>query len=353
MDFLSEIAKLTHIQQIADKFSELKNRSVLVTGAYGLIASTVVDVLMCLNQKYGYAIEVYALCRNEQRAHKRFGIYEDSPYFHYLIMDICEKIKGNKPFDYIIHAACNAHPLAYSTNPIGVIEANIIGTKNCLEYIKQNGGKRLLFVSSSEVYGNSISAIHPEKVFGDITETDYGMIDPLKPRSCYAESKRAAESICIAYKNQFHIDITIARPGFIYGAVITEDNSRADAQFLRNAINHQDIVMKSSGNQIRSYCYVLDAALALLTILLEGACGEAYNIANCNSNVSIYEFAATIAKNAGVSIIFEDPKDIEKKGYSTFGNVVLSSDKLMSLGWNAIFNLNTGVAAMLNHFRSS
>lgn len=314
--------------------------SILITGANGLIASNIVDVLMYFNEVYKLKNHIFALCRSEEKAEKRFSQYLEDSEFQILSQDICD-FHMEQACDYIIHAASNAHPLAYSTKPVETMKTNIIGTMKILEYAWMNGVKKIVYVSTSEVYGENQ---------GDrLVESEYGRVNTLNPRSCYSESKRCAETFCACYCREKKLDISIVRPGYIYGAQITEDNSRADAQFLRDVISGKNIVMKSEGRQRRSYCYVADSVSAIFYTMVYGKCGEAYNIANCDSEASIREYAQTLAEQGGVELQFEIPSDVEKKGYSVVKNSLMSDNKLRKLGWIPQYDLSHGVERMLEN----
>jgi len=324
------------------QFNKLQGKSILITGANGLIASCLVDVLMHLNLKKSYDIDIYALCRNINSANERFKDYKNNNKFHILNQDVCEHIDLDAKINYIIHAASNAHPLAYSKYPVETMKTNLIGTMNLLNYAKEYKVERFLYISTSEIYGENPTIIN------GFDEESWGKIDILNPRSCYSESKRAAETLCISYMKEYKTDVVIARPGYIYGPMITDENSRADAQFLRNALLGNDIVMKSKGEQIRSYCYVIDSVTALITILLKGKSGEAYNIANRNSEVSIKEFAKTIAEYANVNLKFEIPNIVETEGYSVISKSILNPKKLEDLGWKPGYSLSKGIKHMID-----
>ena len=165
----------------------------------------------------------------------------------------------------------------------------------------------------------------------------------MNPRACYPESKRAAETLCASYLSQYRVDSVVARLCYVYGPTITNENSRADAQFLRNALSKTDIIMKSAGAQVRSYCYVADAARALIAILSGGESGSAYNVANRAAVRSIREYAEALAKVAGVQVKFETPEDAEKRGYSTVSRAVQKPDRLEALGWKPLFSFEEGI----------
>ena len=318
-------------------FEKFNNKNILITGANGLIASEIIDTLMYFSEKKNLRINIYALCRNSVKAKKRFKEYLESKIFHLVIQDVCENIKIDKKTHYIIHAASNAHPVAYSNSPTETLKTNTIGTINLLEYAKDTGTERFLYISSSEVYGEC------ESYKNGYPETIFGGVDTLNPRSCYPESKRLAETACASYLAEYKLNTLIVRPGHVYGANITEDNSRADAQFLRNVLENQDIIMKSEGEQIRSYCYVADAVSSILAVLLCGVPGEAYNIANPNVVASIRQFAETMAFTGNVKLCFEIPQIEERKGYTTMKNSFLNAEKVMKLGWRPNYDLTQGI----------
>lgn len=312
--------------------SNLQNKSILITGANGLIASYLIDYLMYLNKTKNTNINIYAMSRSRLKLEQRFKNTTDLTIVE---QDLNKTFEFDEKIDYIIHTAGNAHPLAFSKYPVDTMKTNLLGTINLLELATKYNAK-FLYLSTGEIYGNNID----KKPF---TEFDLGIIDTKSPRSCYPESKRAAETLCISYHSQYNVDVNIARLCYVYGSTITDTNSRADAQFLRNAINKQNIVMKSSGLQERTYCYVADCISALLIILLNGKSGEFYNIANPNSIVSVRDYANTLAKIANVELIFELPDDIEKRGYSKNADSILDSTKLQSIGWKPFYDIETGL----------
>ena len=281
----------------------LKNKSFLITGANGLIGAYLVYFLDYLNNEYQASIEINAMSRSKERLQKVF----EGVSLNILEQDLNEKLEQKINADFIIHAASNAHPLAYSNDPVGTMKTNLIGTMNLLESIKDCSTK-FLYISSGEIYGSNV-----DKAF---TEDDLGVVDTKSVRSCYPESKRAAETLCMAYNSQFGARVNVARLCYVYGPTITESNSRADAQFLRKALNGEDIILKSEGQQRRTYCYVADVISALLTILIRGENAAVYNVANPNSIVSIKEYASTLCELVKVNLKFELPDEIEKKGYA-------------------------------------
>lgn len=315
------------IKKIASELPEKKG-NVLITGATGLIGSCMADVLLEAN-KDGSCFNIYVLGRNEEKIMSRF--YCNS--VHIIAQNITETFSIDN-MDYIIHAASNADPKSYALYPAETILTNVIGAKNVLEYCK-NKKTRALLTSTFEVYGELKKDIYSEE--------DYGLLDYNQIRSCYPESKRVAELLFRTYHDEYDVDCVIARLASIYGPTMSETDSKAHAQFIRNAIRGENIVLKSEGLQKRTYCYLMDAVSGLFTVLFKGNKGEAYNVANSNSVATIANVAKTVAEIAGTEVVFDIPDEIEKKGFSKPLNCVLNSRKLESLGWSGKYDLRTGL----------
>jgi len=332
------------LEQFPD-WRRLIGRTVLITGAGGLIGTAAGKFLMYLNQEYNAQISIIALGRSKEKLEERFYESKSALDFHILEGDVTCPLSEQIAPDFIIHAASPAHPLAYAQMPVEVMSANFTGTMRMLELARSTGG-RVLFVSSGEIYGIG------ERENCEFQEKDQGYIDLLAPRSSYPESKRAAETLCASYYAQYKVEAVIARLGHVYGPTITTDNSRADAQFLRRAVCGKDIVMKSKGTQVRSYCYVLDAVMGFLYILLRGTPGEAYNVANRDSTASIHEYAETLARICAVRIQSDFPSAQEVNGYSRVQRAVLNAERLEALGWKAGFDLYAGLKETVSIMRS-
>lgn len=315
----------------------LNGKSILVTGSTGLIGSCLIDTLM-QNPKKNYI--VYAAGRNESRAMKLFSSYKDDENFHFFKYDVTKPIHSDLQFDYIIHCASNASPNFFANKPVEVMKANLLGTINLIEYGMCHGMKRLLYVSSGEIYGEGK---------GDIFNEDYsGYVNSMKSRSCYPSSKRAAETLCASYCDEYNANIVVARPSHVYGPNFTEQDNRVYAQFIRNVINGEDIVMKSDGSQYRSWCYVVDCIAALLFILLKGEKGEAYNVADNKSNITIKQMAELIAGLGNRKVVITIPENTEAKGYNPVSKSVFDTNKLSALGWKPLHNMRDNLLATIN-----
>ena len=312
---------IQHIFQEDLPWGKLSGSNILVTGATGLIGGCLVETLM-MNPHRDY--HVYAFGRNEERARQRFADFDDDEAFHFIQYDVLRPLDSDVRFDFIIHAASNASPNFFAQKPVEVIKSNIDGVANLMEYGLQHGMQRFLYVSSGEVYGE-----------GDgrkFTEDYSGYVNCATPRACYPSSKRAAETLCVSYAAEYGANVVIARPCHVYGPHFTEQDNRVYAQFIRNVLRGEDIVMKSTGEQYRSWCYVVDCVSALLYILLKGECGEAYNIADTESNISIRELAETIAGIGGRKVVMDLPDVDEKRGFNPVTKSIFSTEKLRQKG---------------------
>lgn len=303
-----------------------------------MIASAIIDILNFLNEHENYNIKIIALIRNKNKILERFRKYQK---LIAIEQDVIQPITYDFNVDYIIHAASNAHPQAFARDPVGTMLGNFLGMNNILQYAVFHNCKRVEYISSGEIYGQG------EENINAFDENYIGRINSANIRNCYPISKLASENLSISYSEQYGIETVIARPCHIYGPTQTDSDSRASAQFIRDVINNHDIIMKSKGSQMRSYCYVLDCATAILTILTKGKNQNAYNISNKYSNVTIKNLAEVIAKKANKKIIFEIPSENEKKGYNKVTKSVLDSTKLESLGWKARFDIDRGIEATI------
>lgn len=326
-------------------WSELKNKSVLITGAAGMLASCMVDVLIILNETFSYNVSIYALGRNGYKIQNRFEEYAKKAYFHILERDISKSFELEDKIDYIVHAASNADPVLMMNYPVDTLLANVIGVNNMLELAVQQKSK-LLYVSSGEMYGQP-----DETTENGFYEEYCGYVDYKSPRSCYPSGKRAAEVLCQSYKHQYGVHINIVRPCHCYGPTMTPTDGRAVSQFIRDVMDGKDIVLKSTGELVRSHCYVVDVIYGMFYVMLKGENGEAYNIADKNSEVNIKEFATIVCGTNNKQVLFDLPTDFEKQSYSKVVRQVLDAKKLEALGWHAMYDLKAGVESTVRILR--
>lgn len=285
------------------------------------------------------------MSRNEKSARERLrGDYFGSELFQFVEHDIRHPFKpiGISGLDYVIHLASKTHPRAYAKLPVETIITNILGTQNVLEFSASHHARRVVFLSSVEIYGENRGDV--EK----FTEDYMGYLDSNTMRAGYPESKRCAEALCQAYIIEKDMDIVIPRLPRVYGPTMLEEDSKAAAQFIRRAVCKQDIILKSEGNQQYSFLHVMDAVSGILTVMLEGRKGEAYNIAGSGNNATLKEMAELIAGNVGTSVIYALPDETEQRGYSTATKAMLDGKKIGGLGWKPLFTLEEGIRNTLD-----
>ena len=234
----------------------------------------------------------------------------------------------------------------FATDPVNTITANILGTNNLLDYGVKNGAEKFLFVSSGDSYGKPL---HEEDIFD---ESYCGYINPNTLRAGYPEAKRTGEALCQAYIAKHNFDVVIARPCRIYGPTMRLDDSKAMSEFIMNGVRGEDIVLKSQGLPKFSYCYGADCVSGIFYCLLKGKCGEAYNIADSSEILSLREIAEYISSLAGKKVIFELPNEIQAKGFSKVLKVVLSNDKIRTLGWKPKDDTYSGVKKTIEILKS-
>ncbi len=328
-DLDEEIAALPELDELA-------GRRVLITGCTGLICSAVADILIRWNETHEAKIKLLAAGRSEKKADSRFAPYSGREWFTFVPYDASAAGNAlNLPCDYIIHGASNASPNKIVKEPVETMLSNFLGMKNLLDYAKEMGTKRVLYISSSEVYGR-------KEHDGPSKADEYGWIDLLNPRNSYSIGKCAAETMCASYYDEYGVESVIVRPGHIYGPTAVQSDNRVSSAWVYAVARGEDIVMKSDGSQIRSYCYCLDCASAILKVLLKGQPIHAYNISNPDSIINIRQMAEILVRTAGVELKMELPTETEKKGFNPMSNSSLDSTELLSLGWKGLFDAQGG-----------
>lgn len=320
-------------------WDKLEGKTVLVTGATGFIGSFVINAIMERVRSYGADINVVAMVRSEERARAKFADNMDLGKISFIVGDVTSPVNSDKKADYIIHCASNAAPDMYAADPVGTMQINFFGTSYLLDYAKKVGAQRFLYVSTIEVYGKTEN-------LETIGEEDFGYISSSVVRSCYPESKKCCENLTVCYGKQYGLNVGIGRLSYIYGAGMSKTDSKVCAWFARQVAAGEDIVLKSAGNQLRSYTYVSDAITGLLTVLLDGEDGEAYNIASSTSRITIADMAKRYCElfpEKGSRVLFDLPSDYEKGAFSFIANAVLDSSKLEGLGWQGEVSLDDGL----------
>lgn len=337
--YIEEVKKVANNEI---RWEEVKGKTFVITGASGMIGSFFIDVLMYRNEMFHDEIKIIALYRNEKAFNERFEKYISDEKFMPKQQDVNEAIQIDGACDYIIHAASNTHPRQYASDPIGTITSNTIGTYQILELASKQAKARTLFLSSVEIYGENRGDVEA------FSEDYCGYINCNTLRAGYPESKRCAEALCQAYIEAKNIDVVIARLSRVYGPTMRLTDSKAIAQFIKKAVDQEDIILKSKGNQLYSYTYVADVVSALMYVLISGETGEAYNIADEASNITLLELAKICAEVGQSNIVYEIPEEAEKKGYSTATKAILETSKIKRLGWKATKDIQKGIADTVN-----
>ena len=321
-----------YMKQINMEF--LNGKTVLITGVTGMIGSAIADAL-CMA---GKNIRVLGMGRAKERAVNRFAYpWFTAENFRFIEHDVVNKCFIDESIDFVIHAASPAYPAVFAKYPVETMTANFLGTLNLLELAKDNQA-RFLFVSSGEIYGEIDKETKEEQ--------DYGFIDSMESRSCYPNSKRAAETLCSAYADEYGVESVVVRLSHVYGPTMSDSDNRVSSDFIRKAKMGQDLVMHSTGATVRSYTYVLDAVSGIICALQKGKSGEAYNIADENKVVSIRQLAEITAKAGNVSFNF-DVLEADDKGATTISRQVMSGAKLRNLGWVCRYDFANGVGITL------
>lgn len=332
---------LQYIAKYPLQYEQLKETTVLVTGATGLIGASIVRALIAVE-----GIHIIALVRNIEKANKLYSRHE-LDNIELIVGDITFPINVNKKVDWIFHCAAVTTSKLMIEKPVETLSTAIEGTKNILELACKNECKSMVYISSMEMYGTFNNSDT------EITEDKIGYINPLKVRSNYPESKRLCENMCVAYMREYGVKVKIARLAQTFGAGILPGENRVFAQFAKSVISGRDIVLHTRGLSEGNYCYTRDCVLGLFIILLCGENGEAYNVANPKSHTTISEMAHMVAdkiSNGKIKVIYDIPKD-NVFGYAEDTKMKLNSDKLQALGWTPEIGLEDAYKRMIEQMK--
>ena len=326
------------------QWSNLKNKTVLVTGATGMLATYITYLLCYLHEERNYNIHVIVLCRTRSKAEDLFLPFLKETWFSLFCQDICDPIHCPTSVDYIFHLAGNASPYFIKNDPVGIIKSNLLGTYNIVEFARENKVQNIVFTSTREVYGKNEDALM-------LSEDNYGVVNPLENRACYPESKRAAETLLYSYWLQYQIPFCVVRIAHCYGpGMKLKDDGRVMADLLSNVIEGENIVINSDGSAERAFCYITDAVIAMFYVLFNGKSGKAYNLANETEPISIKELAellVSIRKDKQIKVVFEIPA-ITPSVYCNYKRTGLSTTELEKLGWYPKVCLRDGIIKTIN-----
>ena len=335
-DIVQEDMKDIYEQKIL--FDKIKNKSVLITGATGMLATYIIYFLHYLNINKESNIKIYALARNKKKIEEIFNTLIDDKNFVIVNQDVIKEILIDEKIDYIFHLASSANPKSILDDPVGIIQANTLGTINVCQFAIKN--KALVFFASTrEIYG---------KIEGKefVKETDMGVCDCIEDRACYPESKRISETICKSYNLQYKMKYQICRIAHVYGPGMNiENDGRIMSDIISDIVNNRNIILKSDGSAQRAFCYLSDAVRAIFFILLNGQENDVFNLSNEEEEISIKDLArlATelfLEKNIKVNYQISNNNS---NLYTNYKRSKLDNSKLYDLGWKIKTNLKEGI----------
>jgi UDP-glucuronate decarboxylase len=326
-------------------WERLKSKTVIITGAAGFLPTYLVECILKLNDLQSMNCTVVAVVRNMERACRRFEHHGDRSDLMILEADVSRPLPDLPKGDFVIHAASQASPKFYGVDPVGTMGANILGTQQLLEKAVEWRSDSFLFFSSGEVYGQ----VDVDRV--PTGENDYGFIDICHPRSCYAESKRAAETLGVSYASQFGVPFKTVRPFHTYGPGMSLDDGRVFADFVSDIVHNRSIVMKSDGSAVRSFCYLSDAVRAFFAVLFNGQVGHAYNVGNPDGALSILQLSQLLVRlRPGLTV--ERLNRENESGYlpSPIVQNVPDISRIRSLGWAPRYGPEEGFERTVKSF---
>lgn len=331
-------ADLKYITDQGLPWELLKDKTVLISGASGFLPAYMVETLLYLNEIRQLNIRVIGLVRNLEKAHKRFIYYDGNKNLQLILQDVCNPIKITENINFIVHAASNATPKVFKTDPVGTLSPNVIGTANLLKLAAEKKVMCFLYFSTSGVHGFVDQSSYP------IKEDCYGLLNFTDIASCYLESKRMGENMCIAWMHQFGVPVKIVRPATTYGPGLNLDDGRSFADFIANIVNNHDIELYSDGKALRNFCYLADATLGFFLVMLKGRVGEAYHVAT-DHEISILDLAKKLVEQIFPERKLKVVMKIEKsKDYlrTDFQRTTVDITKLKALGWKLSFPIEDG-----------
>ncbi len=337
------------IQRFANSFplaEDLRQKTIAITGATGLLGSCMTWALLALNRQHSLDLRILTIVRNAEKARQMFG--KEDKTFGIITYNFAEFLPFDapEPIDYLIHFAAPTASKQFVEQPIETMNTVYFGTNSLLEYAKRVGLSSFVLASTLEVYGTILDDTTL------LTEDKQGYLDPMATRSSYPLAKRAAEALCHNYAVEYGVRAKVARLAQTFGAGVTVEDNRVFAQFAKAVINQQDITLNTMGDLSRSYCYTMDAVAAILFIMVKGEQGEAYNVANEESYISVKDMAQMVLKNHYPlgKLLFNIKEGL---GYSPTTKLRLSTQKIAALGWKAAYNLEEMFERLIRSLKQS
>ncbi len=324
-------------------WDKLRGKKILISGINGLIASYIARTVFYLNDEKQMGIELYGIARNEEKTKKKWGETLERADFHIVYQDVTLPPAIDEPIDMIIHAASQTGPDQFVNDPVGTAMGNVLGTYQLLEYGRSHGTKQFLILSTREIYGKGNLDF--------VTEEQYGVVDPTSVRSCYPESKRMAETLCVSYRQQYGMDCRIVRIAHTYGPGMLLSDGRVVGDFLGNVVKRENIVMNSDGSGTLALTYIGDVVAGIFYSLLHFE-GYVYNVSNSDETVTVKQLAETLCElfaDHDIELIMHIPEQ-KSAGYLNYKLGFLQSGKAMAEGWSPKVDLRSGMQRTVRYY---
>ena len=327
-----------------DYRERFRSRKIVITGATGLIGSLLTKCLIALNEKYQLGMGIYCVVRNIEKAQKMFPV-TDAFFCTAYDWSVPEsQIMGGR-VDYIIHAAAPTSSAYFTSNPVETFKSIVGLTQQALDKSRELHARSMVYLSSLEAYGSIYDDTNP------LAEDEQGYVNPLSVRSCYPMGKRSAECLCYSYFKEYNVPVKIARLAQTFGAGVSIDDNRVFAYIAKSAIAGNDVVLSTTGESKKDYCYTIDAVDALLRILLDGENGEAYNVATPDTYISVKGLAEFVMDRfSPTSKVICECRDVDK--FPPVSKVRMSASKLIALGWKPYYNLERMYSRLLQWYKA-
>ena len=309
-----------------------QDKTVLITGATGRLGRYILETLVDVDLKYNLNMRIIGLARSAAKASSVFGDALNLPNVQFLYQDINDVIKYRGTIDFIFHTAGPAAPIDFRDIPAETLWAHVNGTHNILECSRMHNTKRLLYVSTVEVYGEWTAG-------QKITETDMGVLHHVNYRSCYPEAKRLCETMLSVYKKEYGVDYCGVRFSHTLGPGIDLNDGRAFAEFINCVLNNEDIILRSDGSAMRTYTYVADGINAIFLIMDKGE-SSFYNVASDENLISVRDLAnliASMSSSGNVKVLFSE--EAKRMPYLPFKLAIMDTTRVRDLGWKPKVNI--------------
>lgn len=333
------------LSDTAIPWKKLAGKTILVTGATGLIGSCIVRTLLWMEKYLKNPPYVLALVRDLEKAKKKFKCEMEAYGTNLCLVkgNVCSLPEIDGELDYIIHAASITSSYAFIKEPVEVIRVAALGTNNLINLGINKRVQGFIYFSSMEVYGM------PQKGHA-VTENEIAGFNPTVIRNSYPISKQMCESLCLSAGSEYGLPVYVLRLTQTFGPEAEYTDQRVFAEFMRCVLEKRDIVLKTSGLSERCYIYTADAVKAVFTVLLKGNRQEVYNVANPDTYCSIFEMANLVTRDIArgkISVKIEQEKDWKMQGYADTLFMQLDISKIKALGWKPETSLSEMFIRML------